>query len=127
MSDIRSVLSLFAIACGLMISAAAACRAQETPLDRYVAAPDAHYRWELLSTIPGENYTAYVLEMTSQQWRMLEEVDRPVWKHWLVIVRPDQVKTDIGLLVIGGGSNERPRRRGPTRCSPRSPSPPARC
>jgi PhoPQ-activated pathogenicity-related protein len=115
MSDIRSVLSLFAIAAGLMISAAAACRAQETPLDRYVAAPDAHYRWELLSTIPGENYTAYVLEMTSQQWRMLEEVDRPVWKHWLVIVRPDQVKTDIGLLVIGGGSNERPP---PTRANP---------
>lgn len=77
----------------------------DTALDRYVAAPDPNYRYELLNTIPGEASTAYVLEMTSQQWRTAEEVDRPTWKHWLTIVRPDEITTDTGLLVISGGSN----------------------
>jgi PhoPQ-activated pathogenicity-related protein len=44
--------------------------------------------------------------MTSQAWRSSEEVDRPLWKHWLTIVRPAQVKSDTGLLFIGGGSND---------------------
>src|SRR5690349_12340177 len=37
-----------------------------------------------------------------------KEVDRPVWKHWLVIVVPDHVKTSTALLFINGGSNDRP-------------------
>jgi PhoPQ-activated pathogenicity-related protein len=106
---------LFGLAAFLVISAASPCSGEETALDRYVAAPDANYRYELLSTIPGDHYTAYLLEMTSQEWRTPEEVDRPVWKHWLTIVRPDQVTTNIGLLVINGGSNDRPP---PTRVSP---------
>ena len=34
---------------------------------RYVAVPDPSYRYELIETIPGDGYTAHVLEMTS--WR----------------------------------------------------------
>src|SRR5262249_60767998 len=78
--------------------------ARDTPLDRYVAAPDSHYGYQLVSTIPGQGYTAYVLDMTSQQWRSESEVNRPVWKHWLTIIRPDEVKSDTGLLFITGGS-----------------------
>lgn len=76
-----------------------------TALDKYVQAPDPSYKYELVKTIPGEGYTAYVLDMTSQTWRSPEEVDRTVWKHWLTIVKPDQVATDIGFLFITGGSN----------------------
>jgi PhoPQ-activated pathogenicity-related protein len=46
--------------------------------------------------------------MTSQRWRTAAEVDRPLWKHWLTIVRPERVTTNTGLLVISGGSNEKP-------------------
>jgi PhoPQ-activated pathogenicity-related protein len=46
--------------------------------------------------------------MTSQSWRTAAEVDRPVWKHWLTIIRPKSVKTSIGLLFITGGANGRP-------------------
>lgn len=79
---------------------------EDTPLDRYVAAPDPNYSYELLNMIHGDAYTAFVLEMTSQQWRTAEEVDRPIWKHWLTIVEPEHVKTSTGLLVINGGSND---------------------
>jgi PhoPQ-activated pathogenicity-related protein len=75
-----------------------------TGLDRYVQAPDANYHYELVKTIPGEGYTTYVLDMTSQAWRSAAEVNHPVWKHWLTIVRPDQVKGTTGFLFITGGS-----------------------
>jgi PhoPQ-activated pathogenicity-related protein len=89
-------------------SAASAEGQDETALDRYVAAPDHSYRYELISTESGDAYTANVLEMTSQRWRTAAEVDRPLWKHWLTIVKPERVTTNTGLLVISGGSNEKP-------------------
>jgi PhoPQ-activated pathogenicity-related protein len=75
-----------------------------TGLDKYVQAPDPNYKYELVKAIPGEGYTAYVLEMTSQQWRSAAEVDRPIWKHWLTITKPDQVNGTTGFLYIVGGS-----------------------
>jgi PhoPQ-activated pathogenicity-related protein len=99
----RLDLGLFAT---VMLMALPATGSADTPLDRYVSAPDPNYRYELLDTIPGDAYTAFVLEMTSQQWRTAAELDRPIWKHWLTIVEPDHVKTSTGLLVISGGSND---------------------
>ncbi len=81
---------------------------EKTALDAYIAKPESVYGWKLNSTIPGDGYTAYVLELTSQTWRKPEEVDRPVWKHWLTIVKPTVVKSDKALLYIGGGSNKDP-------------------
>jgi PhoPQ-activated pathogenicity-related protein len=78
---------------------------KQTALDRYVFKPDANYSYQLVNTSKGEGYTAFVLELTSQQWRTAEEVDRPLWKHWLTIIQPDSLKTAIGFLYINGGSN----------------------
>ncbi|MDX2033629.1 MAG: PhoPQ-activated pathogenicity-related family protein [Blastocatellia bacterium] len=82
--------------------------AQETALDRYVARPDAAYGWKLVGTLSGPGCRGFVLELTSQSWRSEAEVDRPVWKHWLTIVRPDRVTTSKGILFIGAGSNLNP-------------------
>lgn len=82
--------------------------AQQTALDRYVAQKDTVYAWKLVSTIPGAGYKAHVLELTSQTWRSDKDVDRPVWKHWLTIIRPDQVRSSKALLFIGGGNNRNP-------------------
>ena len=76
-----------------------------TVLDDYVKKPDANYRYSLKDTIKGKGYTAYVLDMTSQSWRNGLEVDRTLWRHWLTIIKPDKVRSDIGLLWINGGSN----------------------
>ena len=89
-------------------SAGSASGWEETALDRYVGAPDSSYRYELLNTVAGDGYTADILEMTSQRWRTAAEVDRPIWRHWLTIIGPQTVKTSTGLLVISGGSNEKP-------------------
>lgn len=82
--------------------------AEKTALDRYIAKPEKAYSWKLVSTIPGDGYTAYVLELTSQTWRKPSEVDRTDWKHWLTVVKPTEVKSDKALLYIGGGSNKDP-------------------
>lgn len=78
---------------------------EQTALDRYVAKPDPAYKWELLKTLPGKGYTAFILEMTSQSWRSEKEVNRTVWKHWLTIVKPDTVATNRSFLYITGGNN----------------------
>jgi PhoPQ-activated pathogenicity-related protein len=84
----------------------------QTALDRYVAAPDANYRYQLVSTTPGNGYTVYVLDMTSQKWLGDDDTDQPVWKHWLTIVRPDKPRYSTALLAIGGGSiNAKPPAR----------------
>ncbi len=78
---------------------------KETALDRYVNAKDPVYGWKLVKTIPGEGVRTDVLELTSQTWRTEKDVDRPVWKHWLSITRPDKVTANKALLFIGGGKN----------------------
>lgn len=82
--------------------------AQETALDRYIRKPDASYSWKLATTITGAGYKGFVLELTSQTWRTADEVDQPVWKHWLTIVKPDRVEYTKALLIIGGGNNINP-------------------
>ena len=79
--------------------------AQETALDRYIAKTDPSYSWKLVNTIPGEGYKAFVIDLTSQTWRSADEVDRPVWKHWLTIIRPDKATSNKALLFITGGNN----------------------
>src|SRR5690349_554401 len=81
---------------------------EPTALDRYVAAPDPTYAYKLGNTIKSPGQMTYVLELTSQTWLSEKEVDRPVWKHWLTIVRPDVVKSSKALMVISGGSIDRP-------------------
>ncbi|MGD9644251.1 MAG: PhoPQ-activated pathogenicity-related family protein [Pirellulales bacterium] len=80
---------------------------EETALDRYLAQPDPVYAWKLVSrSQPAPGLTAFVLELTSQTWRSSADVDRPVWKHWLTITRPDKFGGSQALLFIGGGSND---------------------
>ena len=81
-------------------------KAAETALDRYVAQPDPSYKWEVVREIPGPGVTSWVLKLTSQTWRKAGEVDRTVWEHWLIVTRPDEVKHDEALLMIGGGNNK---------------------
>jgi PhoPQ-activated pathogenicity-related protein len=82
-------------------------RASETALDKYVAAPDPSYAWTVAKTLPAEGVTATLIDFTSQRWMTEKEVEQPLWKHWLVVVAPEKVSSDIGFLFIGGGRNDR--------------------
>src|SRR5678816_1555408 len=91
--------------------------AQETALDRYVAAKDAVYGWKVVNAAHGEGYQAWVLELTSQSWRTAAEVDRPVWKHWLTVIKPTRATSNTAMMFIGGGNNSDPA---PTTANARS-------
>ena len=89
----------------------------ETALDRYVAKPDSNYAWTLVSQQLEQGQTTYVISLTSQQWRSSDEVDQPIWKHHLTIVRPDKAHPGTAFLFIGGGSH---RDDAPRSASPRN-------
>jgi len=89
----------------LMTLTLGAARGDETALDRYIAAKDPAYGWKLAAVTKAKGYTTFILDLTSQTWRSAADVDRPVWKHWLSIVKPDGAKSDTAFLFIGGGSN----------------------
>src|SRR5687767_15242547 len=86
-------------------SAAEPVNGPKTPLDEYVAKPDPTYEWKVVKTIPGDGCTTFVVDLKSQTWRAVPEVDRAVWQHWLVVVKPDAVKHATAFLNIGGGRN----------------------
>ena len=83
-------------------------------LENYINAPST-YEWELVAPpIPGANetpYLYYVLRMTSQTWRSEEDVNLPVWSHWMEVYVPytsQSVVADLNptsLLFIRGGNN----------------------
>jgi len=79
-----------------------------TALDRYVAAPDSNFAWKVVRESTAKGATATLLEMTSQQWLTEKEVERLLWTHWITVVRPATITSDVALLFIGGGSNTRP-------------------
>ncbi|MEM1248567.1 MAG: PhoPQ-activated pathogenicity-related family protein [Acidobacteriota bacterium] len=110
-----AVLVLALTACSDEPAPLAAPEPQPSPLDVYVAAPDDAYTWEVVSETPGEGYTTFVIDLTSQSWLTEDEVDRTLWKHWLTIVRPDEIRSSHGLLFIGGGANGR---EAPTAANP---------
>ena len=89
----------------LPILLASTVYAQQTALDRYIAKPDSSYRWKTVKRVKTPGATTWIIDMTSQSWRRPDEVDRPTWQHWLIVVKPDDVRSDIGLLFISGGSN----------------------
>ena len=88
-------------------AAPSTARASETALDRYVAAPDPSFAWTVSKTLPADGATATLIDLTSQRWLTEADVEQPVWKHWLVVVAPEKVTSDIGFLFISGGRNDR--------------------
>lgn len=108
-----SAVFLFALAfgLGLRLPGRAADTARhgqtETALDRYVAAPDASFKWNKVAELPDPAGagTAYVLDLVSQNWLTSAEVNRTEWRHWLTIIKPANLAHSTALLFISGGAN----------------------
>jgi PhoPQ-activated pathogenicity-related protein len=102
------VVVCFTVLLPAQTSPARAPHATETALDRYVAAPDPSFAWRAVRDLPaGDGLTATLIDMTSQRWLTEQEVERPLWTHWITIIRPPTVTSDIGFLFITGGSLDR--------------------
>lgn len=79
---------------------------QVTALDRYVATPDPAYKWNLVTNATAAGgVVVSAINLTSQSWLTTNEVDRPVWRHWLNIYRPPEVAHSTAFLMIAGGNN----------------------
>src|SRR5262249_20904772 len=118
MKPLHAILAL-GCACLLLDQAAPAAAPivdppQKTALDDYVAKRDPAYSWKLVKTVKGDGYVAFVLDLKSQTWRAAPEVDRALWQHWLVVVKPDKVTHQTALLRIGGGRNGGEAPKGPS-------------
>jgi PhoPQ-activated pathogenicity-related protein len=81
--------------------------ATETALDRYVAAPDPAFAWKKVAEQRDEasGATGYALDLVSQNWLTPAEVNRTEWRHWLLVVKPDNLAHSTAHLMIGGGAN----------------------
>jgi PhoPQ-activated pathogenicity-related protein len=88
-------------------AAVSTARAAATALDRYVAAPDPSFAWTVSKTLPVDGATATLIDLTSQRWLTEQEVEQPIWKHWLIVITPEKVTSGVGLLFISGGRNDR--------------------
>ncbi len=108
----RSALMLLSVclvvAASRLALAAPPEKATPTPLDEYVQKHDPAYKWELVNTSGDNRSQTFVIKLTSQAWRSESEVDRPVWEHWLIVVKPAELKTNRAFLVVAGGGNDRP-------------------
>lgn len=90
----------------VVVAAAPPKPSERTALDDYIDKQDDSYSWRLAETREESDHTLFAIELTSQTWRTAAEVDRPVWKHWLMVVRPKQVESKTAMLFIGGGSHQ---------------------
>lgn len=79
-----------------------------TPLLDYVTAVDPAFKWEIAKQVVNGAIQTTIIKLTSQGWRSPEEVDRTVWEHYLVVVKPVTTTTDKALLIVAGGGNDRP-------------------
>ena len=78
----------------------------QTALDDYVHSIDGSYEYEVIKRVSDEGFTTYIVDLTSQTFLTKKDINRTKWKHWLIIVSPDQIKHTTGMLVIGGGDND---------------------
>ena len=79
---------------------------RKTALDRYVDAPDISFKYSVATKAMVGSTTIYNLDMVSQTWRKPEEINNPVWRHWVNIARPEKLTSSIAFLFITGGSNQ---------------------
>jgi PhoPQ-activated pathogenicity-related protein len=80
-------------------------RAAETALDRYVRKPDSTYAWKVVRAVRQDGLTQFTVDLKSQTWRSESDVNRPVWQHWLNVVKPDKPASKTAFLFIVGGAN----------------------
>ncbi|GAB3217947.1 PhoPQ-activated pathogenicity-related family protein [Algoriphagus aestuariicola] len=84
--------------------AAEAELSSSTLLKDYVHAADSTYRYEIVHSVPGEEFDYVVLKMYSQHWLTPDIVDKTEWWHWVSAVVPKNTPHQTGMLWISGGS-----------------------
>lgn len=95
---------LFTFSCKNSPEIAPAATRSATILEDYVHAPDSTFRYEIVHSVPGEQYDYHVLKMYSQHWLSPDIVDKTEWWHWVSLVVPKDTPFETGMLWISGGN-----------------------
>jgi PhoPQ-activated pathogenicity-related protein len=95
-------------------------------LDNYIASAYDHSEdgddpldhYSVANTVVNADYTFYALDLTSQVipglgidewvregWRSADDVNKPVWRHWVEVIVPTGAISSTALLLITGGNN----------------------
>ena len=109
----RITFGLAAVFLLFALSPAPATANPKNALDAYVEAPDPAFGWTVDHRFSGPGYHGAVLAMTSQTWLDASKVDKPVWKHWVTVIVPDDLKFSKSFLYITNGDNIDPAPKGP--------------
>jgi len=76
------------------------------PLEDYNNIFDESTRWELHEICQNTQYKIHWIKLQSLKWRNDNEVDQPIWTHWLTIIQPSDVEFDSALLFVEGGNQD---------------------
>ena len=91
----------------ILLCSSGAQAATNPVLRAYVQAPDPVYGFRQVRSVRHPGCTIHILNMTSQRWRTHAQVNHVLWSHWLAVVVPDGVRSDIAMLIVEGGPNMR--------------------
>ena len=84
-----------------------------TALDDYIQQPDNSWEWTLegeawqnVADFSNAKVKLYQVSMISQTWSaaIKHGVSEPVWRHRLMIYRPEVVRSEKAFLFIDGGT-----------------------
>jgi PhoPQ-activated pathogenicity-related protein len=78
-------------------------------LSDYVEKPDSSYSWRNTGVVSEQpDYTAYLLNMTSQTWLQANQSNRQVWTHQLMVFVPHSLgpaASSTASLYVTGNKN----------------------
>jgi len=84
-----------------------------TALQDYVDQKDDSFDWRITAQRSNQQGTEYTVRMTSQRWLTGQEVDQPLWQHWMAVYVPLTVEhTTAFLMISGGGNSDTPPQNG---------------
>ena len=76
-----------------------------TEMSHYIKMKDDAYQWKLVDTQSTEKGNAYFIHFASQTWLTPKDIDRTLWRHWMVVYVPKRLKYQTALLYISGKNN----------------------
>ena len=89
-------------------SEAAPVSSFNSALMEYVKKPDSSYSWKIEKTLHGKDATTFIIHLRSQTWRSASEVQKPLWEHALIVIRPKKLKFHKALLNVSNGNSRDP-------------------
>ena len=74
------------------------------PLKDYISKEDHAFKFEIVDSIKGDNWTEFKIRMISGKWMTENEVKNNEWWHWVTVVIPDEIRHTESMMIISSNS-----------------------